>query len=70
MDNFDRPGRIATRMEAFIYFSIKISENFGKMKITRYMYDNWVVDIALSLSHTMIYTFVRQEHGVWIKVLN
>ena len=34
MDNFDRPGRIATRMEAFIYFSIKISENFGKMKIT------------------------------------
>ena len=31
-------GRIATRMEAFIYFSIKISENFGKMKITRDMH--------------------------------
>ena len=48
MDNFDRPGRIATRTEAFIYFSIKISENFGKMKINFSVYgDNWVVDVAL-----------------------
>ena len=34
MDNFDRPGRIATPTEAFIYFSIKISEHFSKMKST------------------------------------